>query len=381
MDYGITSQALAVCIADNDAVLLWGPPGHGKTTVVTTIAQTYGLHLEVVIASIRDPSDFSGIPYAVDGSAQFIPPRWAKDVVDAWEGKRQQSIVMYDEISTAAPSLQAALLRPILEKVAGDLPLPSQTRSVGTANPPDIAADGWELSPPMANRFVHLDWELDAKTVKEGFTWGFPEIAMPSFPRQMKAIRRQSKALVGIFLSTRPELVSHLSKDFGVSTSRSFSASDYAFPTPRSWETAARIHAACTAARLPDGSALHSAVLPLLLKGTIGVAATTEFMAYMTALDLPDPEALLSRQIAVTVPKRGDQVEALLSSVNTAYLSQAESVERWNAYGDILSTMVDSGKADAAYKYILAWSAQRPHGCVPTGNHVRALSGILNELS
>ena len=44
----------------------------------------------------------------------------------------------------------------------GDLALPRGVRIVAAANPPGIAADGWELSAPLVNRLVHLDWRIAA---------------------------------------------------------------------------------------------------------------------------------------------------------------------------------------------------------------------------
>ena len=35
---------------------------------------------------------------------------------------------------------------------------------VAAANPPEQASDGWDLSAPLANRFVHLDWRATASS-------------------------------------------------------------------------------------------------------------------------------------------------------------------------------------------------------------------------
>ena len=55
-------------------VLLWGGPGVGKTSVVEQIARHHGWHLETVIASICDPTDFKGMPRDAGDRTVFSPP-------------------------------------------------------------------------------------------------------------------------------------------------------------------------------------------------------------------------------------------------------------------------------------------------------------------
>jgi AAA domain (dynein-related subfamily) len=394
------SIALAVCVADNATVLLWGPPGNGKTSVISNIARAYNLHLEVVLASIREPADFAGYPYIDNGKSSTIvpnadlatqdrmsqkvmhlaPPAWAHRLADAYESHKQIGIAFYDEITTASPETQAALLRPVLEKQVGDLFLPKGTRSLGAANPPDIAANGWDISPPVANRFVHLDWVLDAATVKRGFTHGWEDAPIPNLPsgKAKRLARRQSLALVGTFIGTRPELVTVIPKDFGIPKG-DFAASDYAFPTPRSWETAAFLHAACTHGTLPNGDPIPSGVLDILLRGVIGKAATVEFLRFLRALDLPDATDLIDGKIEFVMPERADQVEAILSGLEYVY-AREPSDHRWSVMGDILSALTENSWADAAYVYTKNWYTNRPRNMVPTGQHVKSLSRILDEL-
>lgn len=60
--YEDTCAALAIAMSAGAPVLLWGGPGVGKTSVIEQIAEIHGWHLETVIASICDPTDFKGMP-------------------------------------------------------------------------------------------------------------------------------------------------------------------------------------------------------------------------------------------------------------------------------------------------------------------------------
>src|SRR5204862_1816424 len=130
----------------------------------------------------------AGLPVVVRGEANgarvdFAPPRWAVDLAHAGRG-----IAFFDEISTAPPAVQAALLRVVLERTVGDLTLPDAVSVVAAANPPEQAADGWDLSPPLANRFCHLDWPVEARTVADGFSSGW---STPQPPRLSEGWERR----------------------------------------------------------------------------------------------------------------------------------------------------------------------------------------------
>jgi MoxR-like ATPase len=94
-----------------------------------------------------------------------MPPDWSKRLAQVKDG-----ILFTDEVNTAPPSVQAALLRVCLDKVAGDCHLGDDTSVIAAANPPEQAADGWDLAPPLANRFCHINWELPAEVVRDGLS-------------------------------------------------------------------------------------------------------------------------------------------------------------------------------------------------------------------
>src|SRR5215510_6102397 len=170
-------EALGVAVAARVPVLLWGAPGTGKTSAIRAMAGAMGLPCETVIASIREPSDFAGLPIVVGGEVRFAPPAWARRLAEAGRG-----LLFLDELSTAPPAVQAALLRVVLERTVGDLALPADVAVVAAANPPEQAADGWDLAPPLANRFCHLDWPVEARTVAAGFTGGWLTPRSPRLP-------------------------------------------------------------------------------------------------------------------------------------------------------------------------------------------------------
>src|SRR5688500_14259696 len=113
----VVTEALGIAVAARVPVLLWGAPGTGKTSAIRAMADAAGLPCETVIAAIREPSDFSGLPVVLDRVVHFAPPRWAERLAAAGRG-----VLFLDEISTAPPAVQAALLRVVLERVVGDLP-------------------------------------------------------------------------------------------------------------------------------------------------------------------------------------------------------------------------------------------------------------------
>lgn len=57
--------------------LLWGAPGIGKSSLLHALARAEGLPMETVIASLREPSDFAGLPVIRETGVDLAPPAWA----------------------------------------------------------------------------------------------------------------------------------------------------------------------------------------------------------------------------------------------------------------------------------------------------------------
>jgi MoxR-like ATPase len=340
-----TTTALGVAVAAGVPVLLWGGPGTGKSSAVRDLARVMGLPCEVVIASIREPSDFAGLPIVVDGGVRFAPPSWATSLAQAGRG-----LLFLDEISTAPPAVQAALLRVVLERTVGDLQLPDEVVVVAAANPPDQAADGWDLSAPLANRFCHLDWSTDASAVAEGFTAGFAPPVVPDLAPVKDVLdgrgRTRARADVATFMMLRPGSVAAPPADRA--------SAGRAWPSPRTWEMAADLLAVTRAVdAAPD-------VRSALICGCVGSGAGIEFLAWLAELDLPDPEAVLADPEGFELPPRGDRAYAVLTSVAAAVAADS-TIERWAAGWRVL------GRAGEQVPDIAAMAARILVRCRPDG--------------
>ncbi|WP_067480506.1 AAA family ATPase [Actinomadura hibisca] len=337
-------EALALAVTANLPVLLWGEPGIGKSAGMERLAAGLGVSLETVIASVHEPSDFAGLPVIGDDPAAtgvpMAPPDWAVRLAAAGRG-----LVFFDELSSAPPAVQAALLRVVLERRVGSLTLPEPVRVVAAANPPSSAADGWHLSPPLANRFVHLRWTHDPRTVARGMAGTWPEAAFPVVQsgRVGTAVARARGAVSG-FLTARPGLVHHLPGDA--------EARGGAWPSPRSWEMALRLLAAGYAT-----GAAREAVSAAVV-GAVGDGAGLELLSYLEELDLPDPDRVLADPGRFALPDRGDRQLAFLTAVVSAVQSRP-SRRRWEAGWEVLAKAVDAGVPDVAARAAADLAAMR----------------------
>jgi hypothetical protein len=271
--------------------LVWGQPGEGKTTFIESFARD-NFPVVSLIASIHDPTDFSGLPIHEDGRVRFVPPEWALEFEASGEG-----ILLLDELTTAPPSVQAALLRVVLERKVGTKSLPKGVRIAAAANPPDAVVGGWELSPPLANRFVHVKWQLGGAAFANALQEGFAKAPLPVVDSDL---HRESvgywRLLTAAFLRRDPS-AAHTRPAEG----------EYAFASPRTWDYAIQLMASCDVlnkSARPGGKG--SAVFYNLLEGSVGSGAAKSFIGFLKDLRLPDPEKVLDGKEQVNVAKLND---------------------------------------------------------------------------
>jgi GTPase SAR1 family protein len=374
-------------------VLVWGTPGTGKSTFIESL-QRDGFPVYTMIASLHDPTDFNGLPVLHNGRMRFAPPEW----VYLFE-EHGQGILFLDELTTAPPTVQAALLRLVLERKVGAHSLPAGVRIVAAANPPDIAASGWELSPPLANRFVHLNWQLDGDTYRRALEEGFaPPPALTTDPERHAARALFWKQLVAGFLK----------RNTGLAFTQP-AEDEYAFATPRSWDFAIALMATCDlhgyAPRPGEQSPPNTQPFVNLVKGAVGSGAATSFLQYLRQLRIPDPEAVLDGAAQVDPTLREDELQVLFNAMSGLLQAMPEDgadkeqlKARTRRFLEAAQVVTRGRKADSVYTVFRKLIGEEPGGNKgwlqhqieqdPTllpmmrelGQHYEELTGILERL-
>ena len=228
------------------SVMIWGPPGVGKSSVVAQVAKSADLSLIDLRLSQLAPTDLRGLPVAIagDGSGQgrsvWYPPEFLPAA--------GRGILLLDEINMAMPAMQGIAQQLILDRRVGNYVVPEGWFIWAAGNRKEDRASVFEMPAPLANRFVHLEVSPDFDAFKE------------------YAIGAGYDEQIIAFLAFRPVL---LHKPDPQSPN---------WPSPRTWEMASSLRRA--------GLAIGPAV---------GAGAASEFQAFLKVYaELPNIELILS---------------------------------------------------------------------------------------
>lgn len=304
-------------------VIAWSNPGEGKTSVIEEIAADFGLVCTVLSPGEMGEGAFGVIPVPdKSGVIKYPPPEWITRHAEA------PGLVFIDEMSSTPPALQPPLLGLLFARRIGGATLSGRTRLLGAANPPEVAAGGFELAPPVANRCGHIDWT--APTPEEHATFmmraqsgdrGDNAQTMSAEVEEARVLEAwpgawaQAVGLETAFLHRRPALKNACPKMGDAKAGR-------AWPSDRSWEHATRALASASVHGLPE------AARDEFVSAFIGAGAANEFFAYIQEIDLPDPAALLDGRAKFKHEKtRIDRTFAVLNAC-AALIAPSSAVKR-----------------------------------------------------
>lgn len=240
------------------SLMLWGPPGIGKSSIVADVARQRGMQLVDLRLSQLAPTDLRGLPVAENGVSRWFPPEFLPT-----EGR---GILFLDEINMAPPAMQGIAQQLILDRQVGSYRVPEGWFIWAAGNRKADRAAVFEMPSALANRFIHLDLAPDLDSFK---AWG---------------LRAGVGEQVLAFLAFRPTLLHQID------------AQRPAWPSPRSWAMADRLRGA-----------------GLSVEPAVGPAAAGEFEAFCCIYGkLPELNAILAGKSKAAFP---DEASARYATV------------------------------------------------------------------
>lgn len=327
----LNEEVLGTVKGHHTPVMLWGPPGVGKSQIIMQIGENNDLPVIDIRLSQMEPSDLRGIPFKQDDKVEWAIPSMLPDEHN--HGKA--GILFLDEINSAAPSVSAAAYQLILDRRLGNYTVPEGWAIFAAGNRQGDRGVTYAMPAPLANRFSHYEIDLN---LDDWVAWAYRHGI--------------DDRIIG-FLRFRPELLF----DFDPAHN------PVAFPSPRSWEFAHR-----ALQKFED--------LPELLLGSlqacVGQAAGIECHAFIDSLDqMPDLEMIL-RGEDIKAPDEIDLQYAVASAlVGRAIRTQNDSEIDMTAAGSIYGNIL---------KYASCFP-QREMGVMLVSDMHRAIGNDLFEVS
>ncbi|MGZ5260885.1 MAG: AAA family ATPase, partial [Burkholderiales bacterium] len=234
-------------------VMLWGPPGVGKSRIVAQISQAHGVPLVDIRLSQMEPTDLRGIPFRNGARVEWSVPA----LLPEEERHGARGILFLDEITSAPPTVTAAAYQLILDRRLGEYQVPAGWAIFAAGNRYGDRGLTYVMPSPLANRFTHYEIEPH---LDDWVAWA-----------HVSGIDERVIA----FLRFRPDLLFHFDP----------AHNPIAFPSPRSWEYAHR-----ALAKFADAAHL----LLETLQACVGNAAGVELKAFLDHLhEMPDIDAIL----------------------------------------------------------------------------------------
>ena len=306
-------------------VMLWGPPGVGKSQMVASTAKRHGAPVIDIRLSQMEPSDLRGIPFRSGERVDWAIPSMLPDV----DRHGASGILFLDELTSAPPIVSAAAYQLILDRRLGEYAVPDGWAIFAAGNRQGDRGVTYSMPAPLANRFSHFEVETH---LDDWAAWAYAN---------------QIDERVIAFLRFRPELLF----DFDPAHN------PVAFPSPRSWEFAHR-----ALRKFEDQADL----LQGTLQACVGAAAGIELAAFVNSLDrMPDLDAIVQGQ-TVAVPREID----LQYAVAAALVGRAIRA-------------LDAPDAQAVIGHILDYAGrfpQREMGVMLVSDLHRAVGGRLFEV-
>lgn len=328
-----------------------------NTSMVEQALADYGMPVQVMSPGEMGEAAFGVVPVP-DGSGirmrlKTPPP----DFVDMFDDADCGGVFL-DELTGANDAIGPAMLALLRERRLGGYYFGTNVRVLAAANPPEIAANGHDLSIPAANRIVHIPWgnvdpadaqryalarlartspdclfpEKDAEFIKQRMSLG-TQRRLAEEARVAKAWSAHLTEAIGVIGAFKQRKTDWAHKRPKATDKEATGA----WPSTRSWDLAQHAYA---------GAKLHglnAEELVTVVAGCVGLPAASELFKFLEDWDLPDPKDLLTGRTSFKIA--GERLDRAFTVMNSciALISTEKEKPVQEKYAAAMWGMIEEG--------------------------------------
>lgn len=275
------------------SVMLWGPPGVGKSQAVHAMARRIEEQTgrTTVVKDVRlllfNPIDLRGIPTANKDKTLAI---WLKPkIFELDESDEKVNIIFMDEITAASTSVQSAALQITLDRAIGEHRLPNNCIVIAAGNRVKDSV-AYKMPRALTNRMLNILVTNDYESWQE---WA-------------------------VSTGIHPKVISFLSFRRNSLMQEDTSSDEVAFPSPRTWEMVSNILKTVS-------DSVEEAFS--LIAGLIGYGTAIEFLAWEEAYEeLPSIEDIFQGKNP-SIPSGTDCLYALTAAMSDYAIEHKDDME------------------------------------------------------
>lgn len=282
-------------------VLITGAPGIGKSDIADQATKAVGADLILSHPAVGDPTDAKGMPWVLDGRADFLPFGDLERAIQA----EKPTVWFLDDLGQASPAVQASYMQLLLARRVNGHRISDHVTFIAATNRRTDRAGVSGILEPVKSRFgtiVELTPHID-----DWCEWAMDHGVDP-----------EDMA----FLRFKPDLLCAFQASADLTNS----------PTPRTWANAAKI--------LQLG--LPLAIEAQALAGAVGEGAATERLAFRRMVaQLPNIDSIILDPSKAPIPDNPAVLYALAGA-----LANKATVKNFDAIAVYIDRLVQSGRAE-----------------------------------
>ena len=271
-----------VALAEREPVMIWGPPGVGKSDAVAAVFRAINAPMVDIRLSQYDSVDLRGIPVPQHdtGMTSWFAPSTLPFVGNPRFDATAPVIGLFlDEINSASPAVSAVAYQLINDRRVGEHVLMDNIVVIAAGNRDGDKGVTTKMPLPLANRFTHVEIGVD---VDAWCTWALGA----GMPHAGIAFLQFRKPLLSTFDPKKPSV---------------------AFATPRTWAKALRYFA----------SGMPEATTMAAMAGAIGEGPSAEFWGFVDVWQqMPPLAAILADPTGVPLPDEASMRYAVAVNVS-----------------------------------------------------------------